>query len=196
MKRQHEIDINIPENYDDIYFGTRAVEVTNASPFLLNLLRIICKSGKVLDVGCGVGVYFPYFNNCEITGVDFTQKVLDEAKRKNPNLKIETKLQDIAKNGLDLFKNNTFDYVFCGEVIEHMEHPENIINEVRRVLKEGGTAIFTTPFENRIVCKEHLWEFDFYDLDKLFSEYTNRSIARFHNVYSADWEHFVIIATK
>lgn len=195
MNRQHTTDVNTPDNYDVIYFGERTNQLL-AIPFLIDLLQTICREGKVLDVGCGLGRYFPYYNKCEITGVDFTQKVLDKARADHIELNPTVDNIDIVKDGLKKYPDNTFDYVFCGEVIEHMEHPDRLINEIRRVLKVGGIAIVTTPFENRIVCEEHIWEFDFYDLKELFKDFKHKSIARYHNVYSADWEHFVILATK
>lgn len=43
------------------------------------------------------------------------------------------------------FETNRFDLVWCSEVIEHLRHPAKSIEEMRRVLKPGGTLIITTP---------------------------------------------------
>ena len=43
------------------------------------------------------------------------------------------------------FKANSFDLVWCSEVIEHLRRPSTSIQEMRRVLKPGGTMIITTP---------------------------------------------------
>lgn len=52
------------------------------------------------------------------------------------------------------FKNNLFDTIVAGEVIEHLHKPEIFVKESNRVLKIGGTAIITTPnrdsFINRV----------------------------------------------
>lgn len=193
MKRQHEADVNTPERYDDIYFGERTTQLL-ATPYVTNLLSIICREGLALDLGCGLGRFVPYFGNCEVVGLDFTQKVLDQAQKDNPNAKFD--LWDVAKNGLTLYEDNKFDYIFCGEVIEHMENPQALVAEMLRVLKPGGTLIVTTPYEDRIVCEEHIWEYTFEDLKNMFSAYENVAISRWHNVYAADWEHFVVLARK
>lgn len=43
-------------------------------------------------------------------------------------------------------KNETFDYILCTEVIEHMEiDPMAMLSELNRVMKVGGVLILTTP---------------------------------------------------
>lgn len=43
------------------------------------------------------------------------------------------------------FKDNTFDLIWCTEVIEHLNNVELLIKEIERVIKPYGTAILTTP---------------------------------------------------
>jgi ubiquinone/menaquinone biosynthesis C-methylase UbiE len=192
MKRQHIKDINTPKRYDEIYFGDRSHEIM---PYwqVTPMLEMFAK-GKVLDVGCGLGRYTPYFIDCDVTGVDFTQKVLDQAKIDYPQATFVN--HDIAKNGLRCFEDNSFDFIFCAEVIEHMKEPDQLINEMHRVLKVGGICLTTTPYRDRIVCLEHLWEYDWQDLQKLFQGFERHSIFRYFNVPEADWEHLGVWAQK
>jgi len=43
-------------------------------------------------------------------------------------------------------KSNTVDCVKCTELLEHVEYPEMILDEISRVLKPGGALILSVPF--------------------------------------------------
>src|SRR3989344_108061 len=49
-----------------------------------------------------------------------------------------------VENGLP-FGSQSFDLVWCTEVIEHLYKPKYLLDEVERVLKPGGMVILTTP---------------------------------------------------
>jgi len=42
-------------------------------------------------------------------------------------------------------KDEVFDSVFCTQVLEHIPEPQKAIDEIYRILKKGGHAIFTVP---------------------------------------------------
>ncbi|MCJ7933546.1 MAG: class I SAM-dependent methyltransferase [Chryseobacterium sp.] len=61
--------------------------------------------------------------------------------------------QGREKNGIlnvDLmnipFENNTFDLIISTEVFEHIPDPYKAFHEVHRILKKGGSHIFTVPY--------------------------------------------------
>ncbi len=43
------------------------------------------------------------------------------------------------------FKDNSYDLIWCSEVIEHLANPAFTASEFRRVLKPGGKMVLTTP---------------------------------------------------
>jgi SAM-dependent methyltransferase len=51
---------------------------------------------------------------------------------------------DIDINAIE-FDDDTFDIVIHSEVLEHVENPVHALSECRRVLKPGGSVVFTIP---------------------------------------------------
>jgi SAM-dependent methyltransferase len=57
------------------------------------------------------------------------------------------------------FPGNTFDLVFCTQVLEYVPEPGGAVREIHRVLKPGGIALFSfASFYPRAVDEEH-WRF-------------------------------------
>ena len=64
--------------------------------------------------------------------------VLDVEKNSHPHILADA--QNIP------LSSNTVDCVKCTELLEHVEYPERVLNEISRVLKHGGILILSTPF--------------------------------------------------
>lgn len=56
------------------------------------------------------------------------------------------------------FGTNSFDSVLCTEVLEHLQNPRQAVNEIYRVLANGGALLLTTPFQ----YQAHQRPFDFF----------------------------------
>lgn len=92
-------------------------------------------TGRILDLGCGVGHSYHLLSPRETVGVDLDAEALAGQGR-------ETHVADMR----DLpFPDDDFDGVLSVQSIEHVPDPERVLAEVHRVLKPGGTAIFVTP---------------------------------------------------
>ena len=101
-------------------------------------------SVKLLDIGCYDGHVASLLkkslgNNCEAYGIDIAKKTITLARQKG----IHAKICDIEK-GIN-YELNLFDYVFAGEIIEHLYDTDFFMREVKRILKPGGIFIITTP---------------------------------------------------
>jgi ubiquinone/menaquinone biosynthesis C-methylase UbiE len=95
---------------------------------------------KILDVGCGFTGEFLRRIEKKISigyGVDM---FVDQAFSTNKIKLIEHNLNF----GLP-FLNDEFDAVVSLASLEHMENPEKILKEIKRVLKPGGRLILTAP---------------------------------------------------
>jgi len=99
------------------------------------------KSNKLLDIGCGDGTISIHFLKLgfEVYGIDAAIKALEKAGQKE----IKTKLGDFEEKLP--YKNDSFDVVFAGEVIEHIFDVKNFLSEIHRILKKNGILILTTP---------------------------------------------------
>ena len=95
---------------------------------------------NILDFGCGDGnssLYIrKHFPNANIFGVDVSEKSIEKAKSKNIS-GTEFKVFD----GLKMpYGDESFEVVFTSMVFHHIEHKlhQGILNEIYRVLKQGG----------------------------------------------------------
>ena len=98
---------------------------------------------RVLDVGCGdgklIGKLGDKIKSGEIYGIEISARYAEEARRNKVNVIIG----DIDV-GLP-FKDASFDIVVSNQVLEHVHSTDNFVKECRRVLKDGGICIASTP---------------------------------------------------
>ncbi|MHC5114930.1 MAG: class I SAM-dependent methyltransferase [Planctomycetota bacterium] len=93
--------------------------------------------GRLLDIGCGVKPYRTMVEDAvdEHVGVDHDQTIhgLDAV--------------DLVGTAYDVpVPDESFDSALCTAVLEHLEEPEQALRECNRVLRDGGTAVYTVPF--------------------------------------------------
>lgn len=112
------------------------------------------KGQKVLDVGCGSGVFMIDFakRGAFVVGVDYSQKMLDIAKKeldifKIPKSKYILKKADATKLP---FAHNEFDLIIATGLTDYLTDQEDqiFLQEAARVLKKNGTLIVSFPVEN------------------------------------------------
>src|SRR5829696_811037 len=123
--------------------------ITNAFYFIRNELYKKIKqyapqlTGKLLDFGCGSKPYQSLFTNVsEYIGLDY-----EGAGHSHANERI-----DVFYNGKTIpFPDAYFDSVFSSEVFEHLFNLEEMIPELKRVMKEQAILFITCPF----VWNEH-----------------------------------------
>lgn len=95
-------------------------------------------NGKLLDFGCGLKPYEKLFVNAtQYLGLDVENPGHDHSKE---NI-------DIYYDGFTVpIKDNSFDAVFCSEVLEHVPDLNQSVSEIERILKPKGTLLLTVPF--------------------------------------------------
>jgi SAM-dependent methyltransferase len=104
--------------------------------------------GRLLDFGCGRKPYENLFSVSEYVGLD-----MEQTGHNHRNSKV-----DVFYDGKHIpFPDESFDALFCSEVLEHVFDPELVLPEIRRVLKRDATALLTVPF----CWNEHEVPFDY-----------------------------------
>jgi SAM-dependent methyltransferase len=104
--------------------------------------------GRLLDFGCGRKPYENLFAVSEYVGLDMEQTGHDHRNSK----------VDVFYDGKHIpFPDESFDSLFCSEVLEHVFDPERMLPEIRRVLKRDATVLLTVPF----CWNEHEVPFDY-----------------------------------
>jgi SAM-dependent methyltransferase len=98
------------------------------------------QQSHVLDLGCGRGgVVELIWRDVELAaGLD--PDVPSLAEHRAPGMPV------ICGRGEHLpFAAESFDLIVCLWVVEHLESPEVVLREVRRILRPGGHFVFLTP---------------------------------------------------
>ncbi len=112
----------------------------------LRLLERYGKGAKVLEAGCGSGVWAFLLEQVgfEIWGVDFSEAAIKGATEyaKYHNLSSRFFQGDVREMS---FPDNYFDVVVSYGVIEHFPDSENAVKEFYRVLRPGGACLVTAP---------------------------------------------------
>lgn len=104
----------------------------------------ICRHlhGRVLDVGCGIGDMVRH--RPQTIGVDVNPRAI--AYCRSRGLTVEQMEPDVLP-----FPDAQFDGAVLDNVLEHLEKPEPLLAEIRRVLRAGATFVVGVPGERGFV---------------------------------------------
>lgn len=114
---------------------------------LHHLLRLVpfdgCRGQTVLEVGCGAGVDLARFakGGAIVTGVDVAPSAIALARANFEQQGLRGELQ-VADGEHLPFADSQFDLVYAHGVVQYTANPQRLVDEVHRVLKPGGAAIF------------------------------------------------------
>ncbi len=106
-------------------------------------------NGRVLDIGCDGGnlteIVAAKTGAQEVVGIDISEEAVAYTKRKLSQFNFAVGHAEELP-----FRDAAFDMIFCSEVLEHVEHPERLLAEMKRCLKKDGYCIVEVPTENLI----------------------------------------------
>jgi len=121
--------------------------------------------GTLVDIGSGLAPYKPFFVN--------VKEYLTIDKYDYYGFK-----PDIIGDALNIpLKNSTVDSIFSSQVLEHVNDPKKMVDEIYRVLKKKGVCILTTHMAQVIHGEPYdYFRFTEYGLKELFKKFSHIEI--------------------
>jgi SAM-dependent methyltransferase len=123
-------------------------------------------SGKdllILDCGCGQKPYFPFFKN-----ISYLYIGIDLKRSKHVDV-----VGDVQKLP---FKDCSFDAILCTQVMQYITSPKMLLEEIYRILKDGGFLFLSThgvwPVEDNFM----LWRWTDSGLQKMLDRFSEVKI--------------------
>ncbi len=114
-----------------------AKEFMSPSDYINDFLSLVVKKGKILDIGCGVGIDANYMasKGFKVIGIDLSKEMLKLAKQKFP--KIDFRLGDMRKSS---FKSNFFNGIFAAYSLIHLPKEDvlDVLKSLHKFLKIKG----------------------------------------------------------
>lgn len=135
-------------------------------PFLLPVYRNLFEGalgtgrlGRVLDIGCGTGLYWPILVDRAdtIAGIDNSEAMISAAN-KLISTKHYNSVTATLSTGEELpFPDQFFDTIIALDVLHHVVDPDRTLSEIKRVLKPGGRLLASEPnMLNPLMLLAHL----------------------------------------
>jgi len=127
----HNYRLNSSEN-----FWNKHIEI----PAMKSILKNMVKNKKVLDLGCGSGIFTKMLKEwgSNIIGLDLSKTMIDIARNENPEIKFY-----VGNAGNTPFVDLRFDIVSSSLVAHYFKNLNPLFREVRRILKNNGYFVFS-----------------------------------------------------
>jgi len=95
------------------------------------------KGEKILDLGCGTGDLAKQLSayGSEITGIDQSEKMIEQARSKYPTIKF------IVQDATKLSFHHEFDAVFSNAALHWIKQPKPVLTGIFKSLKQGGRFV-------------------------------------------------------
>src|SRR3989338_4625014 len=112
--------------------------VLTEMPAMLKMMGNV-KNKKVLDWGCGSGIYIKILskNGAKIKGFDISKEMIKIAKKDNPDIDLR------VGSGLNIPFSEKFDIVFASLALHYLNNWDKSLKEISKVLRKNGYFIFS-----------------------------------------------------
>lgn len=127
------------------------------------------KKGKLLDVGCGTGLFL---ETCKLGGWSITGVEPDASARSLAVARLNKKIVNEIKS----VEDDQFDIITMWHVLEHVPNLQETIAELKSRLKEGGILILALPNSNSLDANYFKQYWAAYDIPRHLSHFTPSTI--------------------
>jgi len=127
----------------DLHAATGAYNAHYDRPALLGLLGEV-QGLRVLDVGCGPGLYAEELEErgADVIGIDVSAEMIRIAEQRLAG-RASFRVHDL-ETPLDWAEDGSFDVVVMALVLHHLQDPRQVLRELRRILREDGRLVLST----------------------------------------------------
>jgi len=127
--------------------------------FRASLNSVPNKTDKYLEIGGGHGLFLDeaikiFSEDADYHMVDISKSSLDMAKNFVKGKNVKFMLQDIYEYDVDI----KYDFITMGEVLEHVERPVELMQQLNRLLNDDGYAFITVPTNAPAIDHIYLFE--------------------------------------
>jgi len=112
----------------------------------------IVPCGTILELGCHAGFNLIHYakKGFNITGVDVSQSLIDEARRRIRRQPREVRARiKIIKGFIEKIEfDEKYDTILLTETLEHVINPAKVMKKASECLADGGSIFVTSPSTN------------------------------------------------
>lgn len=139
----------------------------HANPVFVRVVRAHGGRPEVLDVGCWNGTLGRTLVRDANAIVDGIERDKEQAQHARDNGYRRVDVADLDR-GVPPAEGRTYDFVVFGDVLEHLVHPEQVLNALTSRLKPGGRVIVSLPnvafVANRLTHLLGRWDYKDYGI--------------------------------
>ena len=150
------------------------------------------KDKNIIDLGCGYGwhcIYAKEQGANKVCGIDISDKMLMEAKKKSEGYDIEYYCGAIEDM---VFPKESFDIVLSSLALHYIDDLDSIVKKVKSLLKKNGTFIFScehpifTSYGSQDWIYNDAGEIEHFPVDHYFSEgkreatFLSETVVKYH----------------